>query len=230
MKKLFLALAICGFFGATGQSSITVNGSATRYVDSDEMILRTGIYEEGKDVDELYRSVQDRMRQILEEFGKDTAFCEIQTELIRIVPNRRYIKNGDKEERTYIIQQDISFRLREMNRYDEVVLELMKLGVNQLNDVQFVSSKANNLKEEVRTQSLIAARDKAEKMAETLGLELGPALKIEETGAPYIGYNSNTITYDALRAGGSGPSIAPAKASVSAKVKVTFATKPMVKP
>lgn len=222
MKKVLFALALFASASVFAQSSITVTGSATRFVDSDEMIIRTGIYEEGEDLDELYKSVQERMSNIIDKFGKDTSFCEIQTELIRIVPDRRYVQNRDEGKRIYMVQQDISFRLREMEKYDEVVLELMKLGVNQLNDVQFVSTKANDLKEEVRTDALLVAKEKAEKMAATLGMKVMGPTDIQETGAPYVGYNSNTIQYDAVMVRDKGPSIAPAKASVSAKVKVTF--------
>jgi uncharacterized protein YggE len=222
MKKVLFALALLTSAHVFAQSTISVTGSATRFVDSDEMIIRTGIYEEGEDLDELYKSVQERMSSIIEKFGKDTSFCEIQTELIRIVPDRRYKQKKDEIKRTYMVQQDISFRLRDMTQYDDVVLELMKLGVNQLSDVQFVSSKAEDLKEDVRTDALLAAREKAEKMAETLGMKVLGPVEIIETGAPYVGYNANTIRYDAITVRENGPSIAPAKASVSAKVKVVF--------
>ncbi len=222
MKKLFLTLFAFSTLGLFSQT-ITVDGSALKVLESDEIVIRTGIYDDGYDLDELYKGVQSKMATIIKTLKEDEDFCEIQTELIRVEPQRY----NHKEDRTkYTIQQSISLRLKKIEKYDEVVMTLMKLGVNQLNDVQFTSSKANDFKEELRREALLAAKEKAEMMAETLGQEVGDPLEIIETRAPMVGYNSNTIMYEVSASPKGGPSIAPAKAEISAKVRVTFKLKP----
>lgn len=222
MKKLFFALLAFSSFGLFSQT-ITVEGSALKVLDSDEIVIRTGIYDEGYDLDELYKGVQSKMATIIKTLKEDDDFCEIQTELIRVEP-QRYKHNDDKSK--YAIQQSISLRLKKIEKYDEVVMTLMKLGVNQINDVQFTSSKANEFKEELRREALLAAKEKAELMASALGQEVGNPIEIIETRIPMVGYNSNTIMYEVSASPKGGPSIAPAKAEISAKVRVTFKIKP----
>lgn len=222
MRSLLLFLFTVTSFGLFSQT-ITVEGSALKVLDSDEIVIRTGIYDEGENLDELYKGVRDKMSLIIKTLSEDDDFCEIQTELIRVEPDR-YRHNDDKTK--FVIQQNISLRLKKIEKYDEVVMKLMKLGVNQLNDVKFTSSKANDFKDELRIEALKAAKEKAVKMAEALGQEVGEPIDIVETRIPMVGYNSNTILYETSVKSNGGPSIAPAKAEISAKVRVTFKIKP----
>ena len=222
MRNLLLFLFTVTSFGLFSQT-ITVEGSALKVFDSDEIVIRTGIYDEGENLDELYKGVRDKMSLIIKTLSEDDDFCEIQTELIRVEPDR-YRHNDDKTK--FVIQQNISLRLKKIEKYDEVVMKLMKLGVNQLNDVKFTSSKANDFKDELRIEALKAAKEKAVKMAEALGQEVGEPIDIVETRIPMVGYNSNTILYETSVKSKGGPSIAPAKAEISAKVRVTFKIKP----
>ena len=145
----------------------------------------------------------------------------IQTQYISVSPHRDY-KNGNKITH-YTASQSISVCIKDLSKYETISDELLSLGVNNLNGPTFRNSEMRKYKDEARKKAIVAAKEKAQLLAQQLGQSIGKAHNIKEvTGgwAPRSAY-ANTISDDA-NGSDVGESFAPGQIEVRATVEVSF--------
>jgi hypothetical protein len=122
-----------------------------------------------------------------------------------------------------------------------LISDMLAVGVNHVNGVEFQTTDFKPLRESARELALKAAREKAEKMAAVLGCSVGEPLAINESdgggswyfsswsGWGYYGRSSGmsqNVVQDARGSGGEEPQgMALGKISIRADVSVTFALK-----
>jgi uncharacterized protein YggE len=114
---------------------------------------------------------------------------------------------------SYKIANDVSsvhraatVTVRDLNRYEELLMLLMETDFAQLKAVEFQSSTLKHHRAEARTSALVHAREKAQAMAAVLNTKVDEVVSIEELPA-------GQPTDDGLEVG---------TLSVRASVQVTF--------
>jgi uncharacterized protein len=76
----------------------------------------------------------------------------------------------------------VSFNLlmRDLDRLEEVLVALVDAGANEIEEVDMQTTRLHEVRAEVRTRAMNAAREKAEHYCRSAGIKLGPVVHIED--------------------------------------------------
>ncbi len=210
---------------ADDQPSITVHGEAVVKVAPDKAVVSFQIDAEDKDIvtaKQLSRTAYDRAMKSLETCG--VSRDAVQTSQLSVAP--KYSRDYRRDDLIgYTANIAFNVTLDDPDKVEEVVTQMLKAGVTRVGDVSFQTTDYKKHREKARELALLAAREKAEKMARTLGVEAGLPLQITETGTASWGWRSSMPSQNvavSLPGGdGSGP-LALGKISIRASVTVKF--------
>lgn len=178
-------------------------------IDSDDQI------EAKKDND---RSVEMILRA-LKDYGIDNK--DIQTGGLKIVKNYQYYGSNIKK---FNISNDVWFKLRDISKYDDLTSALIGINDVYINSTNLEYSKSIELREQARNDALLAAKKKAEQMADVLGMAIGKPVLISEEPL-YYGYANpfNNVSYETGPSSyGTSTTFREGEVEVEAKVKVVF--------
>lgn len=215
---------------------ITVNGEAIVKVQPDKIIITFGI--ETWDIDIMVakqknnKIMKDAIALIKESGIEDK---NIQTDYLSIEP--RYDNSYEKKNFIgYFVRNTFVVTVTEPDNVEEIVTGVLQSGVNYIHNINFQTTEFKKYREQAREQALLAAKEKAEKMAATLNMKVGDPVQINEG---YGGYNwwsswsgwgygrTNMMTQNVIQniesgAGEISETIALGKISIKANVSVTF--------
>jgi hypothetical protein len=160
-----------------------------------------------------------KVLDLLKDMGVDPK--DIQTGGVKISKNYDYLGSKVKK---FNVSNDIWFTSNEISRYDEFTSELIVINNLYINSTQLEYSKAIETRVQARADALLAAKKKAEEMADVLGQAVGKPILIQEDPGYYYGYSlSNTLSYEpGYTSTGTGTTFSEGTINVEAKVKVIF--------
>lgn len=159
------------------QPYISVSGEGIIKVMPDRVLIHTGIENTGKDAKEvknLNDATIDKVIKFLKNFGIQPQ--DYQTTQVRLF--RSY--DSDKKRNVFKATQTLKITLKEVSKYDELMIGLMDQGINQIQGIEFTSSEMEKHKAEARKQAVVQAKKKAEDYVSVLGQKVGKALLIDE--------------------------------------------------
>lgn len=230
MKKfLFITLAASILFGSAqaadlSQPHITVYGEAEESVAPDRIVWYLNVNNRGtvlKDVADRHSRIIGEVLDFLKqaEIDPDT----IQTSRMQFGENWAY-RNGTRVKEGYYAATDITFKLSDMDQYADVWMTLSEHDELNVTNVTFEISDEEIYFQGLRRKALLAAREKAGEMADTLGTDIGEPLVIEEeipsSARPYAAsYQLKRTEADAL---GGAQAVAPGKITLQKRVTVIF--------
>ncbi len=144
---------------------------------------------------------------------------------------------GKKEFLGYEASTLIVITVKDLSKFQPLFEELLKTGVDEIDDVTFQTTRLREAKDKARDMAIIAAKEKASAMAGAIGQTVGKAIKISE-GANRSSYNfrsgalnsNNNLPFELLqepsgsvtRESSVTSSFSPGVISVDAEVTVTF--------
>jgi uncharacterized protein YggE len=159
------------------QFYISVSGEGIIKVMPDRVLIHTGIENTGKDAKEVKNmndATIDKVIKFLKNFGIQPQ--DYQTTQVRLF--RSY--DSDKKRNVFKATQTLKIVLKDVSKYDELMIGLMDQGINQIQGIEFTSSEMEKHKAEARKQAVLQAKKKAEDYVSVLGQKVGKALLIEE--------------------------------------------------
>ena len=221
---------------------ITVNGEAVVKVQPDEIIITFGIETWDKNIviaKEENNKIMKKAVAVIKESGIQDK--DIQTDYLSIEP--RYGDNYEKRNFIgYFVRNTLVVTLSETDKVEDLVTGVLQSGVNYIHNINFQTTEFKKYREQARELALNAAKEKAEKMAGTLGQSIGDPIQINEgyggsnwwyysswNGWGY-GRRSNYLSQNVMQNIESGTgeiskTIALGKISIKANVNVTFELK-----
>ena len=229
MKKiplviLFISILLISFVKVNAQDklpSIEVFGTAIIKVVPDKMSWSVNVQVDMDDVKEAKyqhdKSVSEVLN-VLEDEGIPSK--DIQTSGVRI--NKRIYPYGN--EKKYGVTNNIWFTISNIEKYDLLTEKLTEIDDVYIYNITLESNKVIETREQARTDALNAAKNKAEKMAETLDMSIGEPLLIQEQPMSYF-YPSpfNVVTPTSKHVDyESGSTFSKGTINIEAKVMVTF--------
>ena len=222
LVAIFILSTIINLNAQNKPPSIEVFGTATIKIVPDKMNWNVQVQVDMDDVKEAkYQNdiSVSRVLNILDEEG--ILSKDIQTGGVRI--SKRYRPYGD--EKKYTVTNDIWFTVYDIGKYDNLTEELIEIENVYIKQTNLASTKAIETREQARTDALNAAKDKAEKMAETLGMTVVEPLLIQEQ--PWSSYTpnfSNVLSLSTTNIGNvnSESIFSEGTISISTRVMVTF--------
>lgn len=165
------------------ERTITINMSASELLPADQIVFNVNINAEGKSPQEAYELHRER-ESLLARLLKDLDITEDNIDYEPVKMNRRQI-NGNRyntEDPEYITStnQSVSITFEDFSIYEEIQLTLIENGFDSFSG-QFSSSKIAEGKETALIAAIEAAKERAELIAKTSGVELGPVSNIDHS-------------------------------------------------
>lgn len=202
---------------------ITVVGEGEVRVEPDMVSIALGVENTGKDLDQLRAANEEAVKKALalaKELG--IADKDVQTDRLRVEP--RY-GDYDKDRRTreflgYFIERNVTITLRDLSKFEELMGKALKLGVNQVSQGEFRSSKVEELQAKARELAATSARTKAQGIVAALGRRLGQPIAVGEEGvSPPMPMPRMAMSAPMAQA---ESAMAPGEIVVRATLRVTF--------
>jgi hypothetical protein len=126
-------------------------------------------------------------------------------------------------ERVYHVQNMVRVTVRDVSQVSSVIDAGLSAGANSVFGLNFGIDDPTTLEQDARLEAIANARDRAQKLADAMGVTLGEPIVISET----FGGGVQPFAFEAAQVGlggGAGaPPISGGQLSVSVQVNVTFA-------
>ena len=221
MKKLVLPFILLVMSTGIAQEiphTVNVNATGEVKVVPDEVTLTINVENEGKEAATVKKendATVDNILDLTKQLGIKQN--DVQTQYVRLYRTQDYKTKVS----TYRATQTISIKLRELKRYDEVMLKLIDTGVNGVQGISFSSSKMEEYESQARKKAIANAKMKAEEYAAALGQKVGTAIQISEAGTEAPQPMPQVRMAKAFS--DTQESLAPGEMTITANVQVNFA-------
>lgn len=200
---------------------VTVNGEGKVKVTPDQVQISVGILSKGIKAVDVKKENDFKIDAVIKYIKKmNIAKEDYQTE--RVYLNDQY--DYDKKKHNYVATQTLTILLKNISKYDELMEGLVETGINNINDVEFKSSKLEFHKSEARKLAVLNAKTKAVDLTNALGQTIGAAFSINDNSAVY--YPPQRYQGMALKmadeAFGGNETLAVGEIEITAQVAVSF--------
>ncbi|WP_415060436.1 SIMPL domain-containing protein [Flavobacterium sp.] len=222
-KSIFLLLTIFVTNMNAQESKFTphiaVTGEGKVTVQPDQAVINFGVQNTGKDAAEVKKmndEIVDKVMKFIKKFGIPST--DVQTTNVSLHKSYDY----DKKKHNYQASQSITITLKELKKYDELMMGLVDNGINNISNVEFKSSKIEEHKVTARKQAILDAKKKAEDFATALNQKVGKAIVITDNSQPIYQppmYKSVNFARDESS---SQETLAIGEIEISTNVSVTF--------
>ncbi|UPQ78853.1 SIMPL domain-containing protein [Flavobacterium azooxidireducens] len=160
---------------------ISVSGEGKVKVAPDQVVINLGVQNTGKDAAEVKKmndETVDKVVKYIKKFGIPTS--DFQTTNVSLYKSYDY----EKKKHNFQASQSITITLKDIKKYDELMMGLVDTGINNINGVEFKSSKLEEHKVTARKQAVLDAKKKAEDFASALNQKVGKAILITDNSQP----------------------------------------------
>lgn len=225
---LISSMAIAADLAEAGSPHITVTGTVITEVVPDRIVWSLALKNTGLELAKVaakHATLSADVLKALKELGIEDK--EVQSSQMEFGENMVY-RDRDHVKEGYFASTMISFKLADLPKYKEVWLRLAAMDNVSVNNVTYDHSKRIELQKETRKKALLAAKEKAGVMAETLEAKIGEVLAISEDSEGGGGWNNRANLNNSIQAisaagdGDNGSSIAPGTIPIRMRVLVTF--------
>jgi len=227
MKKIIITMLLCFpgicFSQEINQPRIEVFGTAKNEVVPDIMHWNLSVNNKGKELEEVSQTHAATVSEVIRLLkGNGVDKKKIQTSRMSFGENLVY-RNNSRVREGYVADTSITFELSDFNKYQDLWFALSSINEVSVLRVSYDYSKRINVQNETRKLALIAAKEKAETMANTLGVEVANVLSITEIPNTYIGVNSNVLRSELVSANNStDQSYSLGSITIEVKVKLVM--------
>jgi hypothetical protein len=156
---------------------ISVSGEGKISVKPDQVVINFGIENIGKDaieVKKLNDETVDKTLKFIKEFG----ILSNDYKTTDVSLNRNY--DYEKKKYNYRAAQSVTIILKNLSRYDSLMMGLVDNGINSISNVEFKTSKLEEYKSEARKLAMKEAQHKAEDYVSVLNQKIGKAITIND--------------------------------------------------
>ncbi|WP_309641635.1 SIMPL domain-containing protein [Flavobacterium sp.] len=182
MKKSALILFV--LFATMVQSqeikqipTINVSGEGKIKVTPDQAAISISVETKGAKAIDVKKENDTKIDAVLKYIKKMAIAKEdYQTQRVSLYPNYDY----EKKKTSYIATQTVIVLLKDLNKYDALMDGLVDLGINRIDNVEFKSSKIDQLQSDARKLAIKDAKAKAEDFVSVLNQKVGKALTISD--------------------------------------------------
>ncbi len=205
------------------RDTISVSGFGEASGAPDVAYLQLGVNLTGDNVGSVVgevNGIMESVRSALVEAG--IAKEDMQTANFNVWSDERYQDGGPTGERFYRAENMIRIVVRDVDQVQEIIDVALEAGATNLYGLNFGLEDPAGLEQEARLDAIADARDRAEKLAEALGLELGAPISVSESPG-FEGPMPAMVGYGGGGGGGGGPVVEQGQLTVQVQVHITFA-------
>jgi len=167
--------------------SVQVSGAAVVNVTPDRAQVQLGVQSNGTAPDEVQKANFQEIQKVINavrSLGVEAK--DIATDYYIVYPV--YDDNNSLLIKGYRIDNTVSITLRDVSLVDDVILAALKVGANEVQDVQFYTSDLRKYRDQARELAMKAAFEKAQALAQAASAQAGCVISISENSwAQYYG-------------------------------------------
>ncbi|MGG7035672.1 MAG: SIMPL domain-containing protein [Flavobacterium sp.] len=187
MKKLFLIFALAGLTLTNAQEvkqipTISVSGEGKIKVTPDQVSISIAVVSKGTKAVDVKKENDTKIDAVIK-YIKKMMIDKQDYQTQRVYLNDQY--DYEKKKHNYVATQSIEILLKDLSKYDELMEGLVDSGINNINGVEFKSSKLEIYKSEARKQAMKQAQLKATDYVSVLGQKVGKAIQITDNTSNY---------------------------------------------
>jgi len=173
------------YIGRESQQTYTIaiagEGKITAIPDIAEISL--GIQTEKLTVAAAQKENTEKMNSIIAELkNMGVEAKDIQTTNYSIYPRYDWL-DGKQLLRGYIVSQNVSIKIRDLEKVGTIVDKAGSLGANEVGSLSFTIDEPEQLRQEARIKALANAKEKAEALAKAAGVKLGKLVSFNESSS-----------------------------------------------
>lgn len=176
--------------------SITVTGQTERKVVPDEAHVNVNVNAVNMKMETAKSEHDQKLRKVIDiakKAGIDEA--QIKTRSANVQPRYSY-ENSSRVFKGYQVTTSLDITVKKISSVGEVLEKLMGAGLESkadtewmgLANVSYTISNPNKLRDEMTTEAIKNAREKAERMASAAGASLGVVYQVSEGNVPQFNY------------------------------------------
>ncbi|WP_297333911.1 SIMPL domain-containing protein [Flavobacterium sp.] len=226
MKK-FIAVVLLMTGAYTGAQTVTANaprqisvtGEGKIMVRPDEAIITIGVVNNGADAAEVKKANDATVDKVIK-YLKNFKLAEKDYQTQRVYLNRNY--DYEKKRHYFTASQTITINLRDLSRYDNMIIGLTDAGVNNIQGIEFKTSKQEQYESEARVKAVADANKKAEDYAKALNLFVGYALVVNDNTQTNYPRPMYAMEMKAMADSGSQETLALGEIEITANVDITY--------
>lgn len=161
---------------------ITVSGEGKIKVTPDYAIISIGVENTGADAAEVKKkndATVDAVIKYLKNFQLPAS--DYQTKQVYLHKNYDY----NKKKNTFVASQQITVTLKDLTKYDTLMMGLVDTGINSIQGVEFKSTKVAQHESEARKAAVVQAKTKAQDYATALNQKVGKAITVSDNSQTY---------------------------------------------
>jgi len=213
-------------------STITVSGLAKKKQSNQIASFTAGMDSIETSKEEALNKVNEAMNQLIakvKDFGIKEEDIQTQTasvyqETDYVDSNMMYPQRGDAQKGDWRANNSVSIKLREVDKAEDLLAILNESGANYVYGPDFSIEDADLASDELLTEAVTNAREKAEKVAAANNQKVGKIISLTEGGTSPV-YSAYKLM--APMAGGGSESaidanLEPGSSTTSKTVTVTF--------
>lgn len=234
---------------STVNRTISVNGEAAVKVVPD--LVQISMTAETRAADLMTAKAQnDQTVKALVEYATKTLGIEarhVQTDFVTVEPTYRSCNYDDEmsgkcsplQITYYNVRKGIQICLKDLTKYESLVTKALQLGVNRIDNIEFVTTELRKHRDNARQLAAKAALEKAQALATTLNMKVGKPISINaENYSSYYWHgsygggqrgNNSYMSQNVVQQAPSSPSegdntgdLAIGQINVTAQVNVTY--------
>lgn len=200
---------------------ITVSGEGKIKVVPDQAVITVSVENTGKEASEVKKTNDNTVDAVIKAIKKrGIPTTDYQTQQVSLHKNYDYTS----KKYNYRAYQTLKIHLKDMTKYEALMVDLVESGINAIQGVEFKSSKIETLESEARQKAIRNAKKKAMDFAGAVEQNIGKALLINDnsqTHYPQPIYREVMMTKmaDAPMA---NETLAVGEIEISANVTVSF--------
>ncbi|MCG2612326.1 SIMPL domain-containing protein [Flavobacterium sp. SM15] len=199
---------------------IVVSGEGKIKVTPDQAVINVGVENTGNDAAEVKKKNDAAIDAIIK-YLKNAKLpaSDYQTKQVNLYKNFDY----DKKKYYYNASQTISITLKDLSKYDVIMMGLVDSGANTIHGVEFRSSKVAQYESEARVKAVQNAKAKALDYAGALNQKVGKTLLVTDNSQTYYPRPMFAEMKVGADAGMSRETLAIGEIEVTANVTINFA-------
>ncbi len=157
--------------------TIDVTGEGIVKVVPDEVTINIRVENTGENTQVLKKQNDAIISEVLK-FLKQMKIADkdVRTEYMNLTKNYDY----NSKTYTFAANQSLSVKLRDMDKYEQVINGLLETGINRIDGIEFSSSNKEALESQARKEAVENAQMKAREYASVLNQTVGKAISISE--------------------------------------------------
>jgi len=226
MKKIALvvfvfvtALAGAQVTQQNQQPQINVSGEGKIKVTPDLVDITIGVENTGADAAEVKKKNDATIDAVIK-YLKSIKLASEDYQTQRVNLDRNYDSN--KKKYSYIASQTIVIHLKDISKYDTMMMGLVDAGVNNIQGVEFKTSKQTQYESEARVKAVAQAKQKASDYAGALSQKVGKAIVVTDNTQIYYPQPMRAMKFESADSAMPKETLAIGEITVTASVNISF--------